>query len=987
MSRSTHLILRTKCRLLETKTVGKDEIPTFQFPSSLKEVTASTTNIGYVTEANELFVSGYILDPTSKTRASLFPPDQPTPSNNVIPQPIKIDGLPSPIDKTALGFYFCTILSKGRLYSWGTSQWGQLGRPEVYDASVPELIPQISDIVDVVSGEFHTIALNIWGEVFSWGKNEFGQLGGSLAPFEEVPYQIPSLKTMVVTRIFCGRMCSACVTQDGKGFLWGKHIKIQKLRRVPTMLSLRSLPSAFTSIISVELSDNDIFIVLHDGRMYRFIDYDKFEEVPIVSPIGVTRAAVGPHFTLVETDNSDVYTVHPTSSPTVLLKHDALINNTHIASMCVNGASSILLVAQSAQYSALKSIILSLRKFLRQLEGIVAHYSDPLSSYVLSLEKSDQKILRNSNTRKPRFSVGHRDDKIQRSSSEKSPRLITAQKDDKKSPRTSEKLKMDPDAPYVASTDDVQKIFYGIKPLAYVLPGLLHAFVNVLDTWHPTATLHHQLQSFLELSISRAFVDVATNSGEAFAQLQFVKKNSPQVVHFLQKQENTFDQFDFDVVFDKRSDLPSLLLLPIKFVPEFYMKIKSYHKTLPEEHSDYIEIQKLLPQFDKLLTRINDSFHLDDIFDIIKCFPDENGCVSITSGTVTDLIDRLYNLNLNDPSYVDMFIMTHRKFTNSETVINRLVNIYNTTASDDARVGIISVFCQWLRKFVIDFEKNTPLLTKIKDISTIQKSDSPKIERGKTALLSLMNGVSVALQLRTKTRLHLPLRPQTSLTYKLFFPTQAQGFAQTLVYFNTIIFSRVSYEELIVMNWSNPKNREKTPNLQNMTDRFNWIGDFIVSSFEQCPKGERAKFIEGLLKFMKTLRDLRDIHFLVASMYSLPRLDIEKIKTKKISCDDNAFINEYEQICSFQHNYKRLRTYISQLETPYIPFIGVLSKDLMLVDEGNSDKLSDGTINLFKWRKVYELIQTVLSAQDPNPTLSYSNEELQILVQQVYGFK
>ncbi|EMS17510.1 Ras guanine nucleotide exchange factor, putative [Entamoeba histolytica HM-3:IMSS] len=57
----------------------------------------------------------------------------------------------------------------------------------------------------------------------------------------------------------------------------------------------------------------------------------------------------------------------------------------------------------------------------------------------------------------------------------------------------------------------------------------------------------------------------------------------------------------------------------------------------------------------------------------------------------------------------------------------------------------------------------------------------------------------------------------------------------------------------------------------------------------------------------------------------------------------------------------------------------------MLIDEGNPDKLGDGTINLYKWRKVYELIQQVLNAKGQTTKSSCYNEEIQILVQRIYS--
>ncbi|EDR26295.1 guanine nucleotide exchange factor, putative [Entamoeba dispar SAW760] len=962
--RNTKLILRSKCPLIDTVTSGNDEVPKYKFPSSVKDIVSSSTNILYVTETDDLYISGHVFDPTSRGKVSLFSQsvtDNAKP-DDIIKTPQKIEGVPKPIDKVSMGSYFCVVLSKGKLYSWGAYEGGQLGIQDVFNPSKPELVPQINDIKDICCGGYHTLALNIWGEVFSWGKNEFGQLGRINTSKKEIPSQIPSLRNYVVSRIFCGGFCSACITDQGMGYIWGKHLKMKELKRIPTQLNLKGTSSSFPFIISIELAYNDIFIVLHDGRLYRFIDFDQFEEVDLLSRIGVIRAVGGIHFTLVETDSSDVYQIYPkegkTSTLSIMFKKKELGEDTHIRKICLNGGATLVLFDKNPQYDAVKKIVLFLRKFLRQLEGVVSNYADPCASFIKQLENSIGRSTRMSTPRKSsKSSLGSRLDRSSVSAIEKE------------------------EESYIPSTDDVQKIFYGIKPLAYSLPAILHNFVNALNEWYPGTTLYESLEKFLELNITRQFVTISTNLGESFSTLQMIKKKSSDVQQFLKKQEQSFNQFEFDVIFDKKNDLPSLLLLPIKFLPQFYSLIKEYHKSLPPIHPDFLHIKQLFKQMDKLLSRINDSFHLDNIFDIVKCFPDENGSVSITSGTTTELINRLYNMNLNDPEYVDMFLMIHKKFTSSEEVLKRFSEVYNNlSTSQEIKSCILSVINQWIRNYTADFEKKPELICMIKSFIS-KEITSDKVE----VLNSTLCGIGTALALRMRNKVFLPVQTNIKIPYQYFFPGNVMPFAQTLNYFNSLIFSRVTYEELIVMNYSKPENKPLTPNIQNMTERFNWIGDTIVDCFNECPKGDKVQFIQGLILFMKTIQQLKDIHFLVALAYTLPRLDLDSIKSKKISEEDKNYLNEIEELCTFKQNYKYLRAYLSQLETPYIPFIGILSKDLMLIDEGNPDKLGDGTINLYKWRKVYELIQQVLNAKGQTTKNSCYNEEIQILVQRVYS--
>jgi alpha-tubulin suppressor-like RCC1 family protein len=48
---------------------------------------------------------------------------------------------------------------------------GQLGLGDFYRRSTPTIIPELSNIVQIDSGGYHTLALNNIGKVYSFGSN------------------------------------------------------------------------------------------------------------------------------------------------------------------------------------------------------------------------------------------------------------------------------------------------------------------------------------------------------------------------------------------------------------------------------------------------------------------------------------------------------------------------------------------------------------------------------------------------------------------------------------------------------------------------------------------------------------------------------------------------------------------------------------------------------------------------------------------------
>lgn len=64
--------------------------------------------------------------------------------------------------------------TKGKVWSWGTNDKGQLGHP-VEDTSVkdkPVMVKKLKNIVQVYCGEYQSFAVDNTGEIYAWGLNK-----------------------------------------------------------------------------------------------------------------------------------------------------------------------------------------------------------------------------------------------------------------------------------------------------------------------------------------------------------------------------------------------------------------------------------------------------------------------------------------------------------------------------------------------------------------------------------------------------------------------------------------------------------------------------------------------------------------------------------------------------------------------------------------------------------------------------------------------
>jgi len=94
------------------------------------------------------------------------------------------------------------LTEEGRIFSWGSNDWGQLGisdfreeslaRPDgKYLRDVPMLLRSVlyQRFIQLSAGTFHCAALDDMGQVWVWGANAEGQLGmGDVAQRSQVPH-------------------------------------------------------------------------------------------------------------------------------------------------------------------------------------------------------------------------------------------------------------------------------------------------------------------------------------------------------------------------------------------------------------------------------------------------------------------------------------------------------------------------------------------------------------------------------------------------------------------------------------------------------------------------------------------------------------------------------------------------------------------------------------------------------------------------------
>lgn len=139
--------------------------------------------------------------------------------------PASCFGTPCAVSAIACGGAFSAAIVDsgnnvgGRLYLWGANEVGQCGlsAKQPAEVEVPSEVPALrhAQIRSVACGASHVVAIDVNGQAYSWGSSQFGQLGRTDPPrswaeppgageADANPLPIPSLARLRIMRAACG---------------------------------------------------------------------------------------------------------------------------------------------------------------------------------------------------------------------------------------------------------------------------------------------------------------------------------------------------------------------------------------------------------------------------------------------------------------------------------------------------------------------------------------------------------------------------------------------------------------------------------------------------------------------------------------------------------------------------------------------------------------------------------------------------------------
>jgi len=136
--------------------------------------------------------------------------------------PMQVKELSGVVSIGAGAFHTLAVKSDGTVWSWGHNDHGQLGDGVITDSSIPVQVIGLNSMVAVAGGEFHSLALKSDGTVWAWGYNSLGQLGTGNILTSYKPVQVTNLNGIIA--IAASAANSSALKSDGTVWTWGNNL-------------------------------------------------------------------------------------------------------------------------------------------------------------------------------------------------------------------------------------------------------------------------------------------------------------------------------------------------------------------------------------------------------------------------------------------------------------------------------------------------------------------------------------------------------------------------------------------------------------------------------------------------------------------------------------------------------------------------------------------------------------------------------------------
>ena len=205
--------------------------------------------------------------------------------------PTLVSGLSNVVAVAAGDDFSLALKTDGTVWAWGTNGNGQLGDGTVSPSLTPGPVPGLTDAVAIAAGSAHGMAIKRSdGSVWTWGYNGYGELGDGDTTARANIVRASDLTGIVA--IAGGQYHSLAVKSDGTVWAWGRNANGQRGNGSTTGSAVPVAVRGLTNAVAAAAGYDHSLALSARGEIYSAWGSNAVGQFGVETPVSRTVAAI-----------------------------------------------------------------------------------------------------------------------------------------------------------------------------------------------------------------------------------------------------------------------------------------------------------------------------------------------------------------------------------------------------------------------------------------------------------------------------------------------------------------------------------------------------------------------------------------------------------------------------------------------------------------------------------------------------------------------
>ena len=311
------------------------------------------------------------------------------------------------------------------------------------------------------------------------------------------------------------------------------------------------------------------------------------------------------------------------------------------------------------------------------------------------------------------------------------------------------------------------------------------------------------------------------------------------------------------------------------------------------------------------------------------------------------------------------------KSIKNTTKTNNIMNLEEEIVTELMNIKMLFSFEEPKKRDLDSVKNKIPFYKLIKKlIPEFIGKPQKESERPKTRHVMVKSVTTGSLSKKNKLKLHHNEGYFDSLDW------DKSEIGEKLISVSKNLINKVNRREIYKAIFLKKKKDETSPNVMENINKFNRLTFFIIQDILSYDFAkDRAKIIEKWIKIADYCKERKDYNDCVAINSALNNYIITGLQKtlNELSKDKKELLKSINKFCRYQGNYKTLREDMAKLDYNdfYIPYLGMILKDLAFYEENSKYIINDILINFEKLEKVQLIINSFFNFKNTKDKLNH----------------